>query len=258
MKIRILLLIFCSLYLYSCTSSETATTTTAADISFEELKIKVNNNSQKLTSLDADGEISIESPNLSNTGSITASIKKPDSIFIKLEGPFGIDIANLLITRNDFVYYNVQENRVIRGPSTQKNLGIIMRIKLDFDDILNSFSGKFTFNDDKYKEVKINADGNNYIIILTFDNETRKYWVDKDNFYVTRLKTMDTKGDTKVEIVYDNFYEANDIFFPKKITINRPRENQNIWLSYSKEEFNREKLSYKLKIPKSAKLITWQ
>jgi len=239
---------------YSCTASDVET---MPDITFEELKARVNENSNKLFSLEADGEISIDSPTISNTGSITVSIFKPDSVYTKLEGPFGIDVADLLITRNNFVYYNAQENRVIRGPSTPHNLGLIMRIKVSFDEIINAFSGKFTFNDESYKDVNITKADGIYIVTLNSDAEKKKYWIDSRNYYVTKIGTYDAKDNPKIEILYSNFYEKDGIHFPKNININRPKEKQNIWLNYFKEEFNNNKLTYKLKIPKSAKQINW-
>lgn len=240
---------------YSCTASNE--NITEADITFDQLKSLVNANSKKLHTLDADGEIAIESPNLSNTGTITVSIRKPDSVFTKLEGPFGVDVAHVLITRNNFIYYNVMDNKVITGPSTQRNLGIIMRIKMDFDDIVNAFSGKFTFSEDTLSNVKIARSGDNYLVTINTDDEIKKYWINSDAFYVTKLGTYDKNGNVKIEILYENFYQSDDIFFPKKITVNRPKENQNIWLTYSREKFNGDKLTFKLKIPKSARRIDW-
>ncbi len=254
MKLYLILIFFICLTLYSCTASNTTST---PEISFEVLKSRVNENAAKLKSLDADGEISIDSPNLSNTGTITVSINKPDSIFTKLEGPFGIDIANLLITRSNFTYYNVMENKVIRGPSTPHYLSIIMKIKVDFDDIINAFSGKFTFGNETYDDIKIGTEENNYIVSLKKSGEIKKFWINSDDYYVSKLGTYDATGNTKLEILYENFYQKDGISFPKKITITRPGEKQNIWLNYSKEEFNNNILSYKLKIPKSAKQINW-
>ncbi len=247
-------LLFCIIF-YSCTASNDTGST--SDITFEELKGKVNANSQKLRSLDADGDISIESPTISSNGSVTVSINKPDSVYIKLEGPFGIDVANLLITRSNFIYYNVMDNRVITGPSTPKNLALIMRIKMEFDDILNAFSGKFAIGNEAYDETSITSAGGNYVVTLKKKGETIKYWINSEEFYVTRYGTYDTEGKTKIEIQYDNFYQKDDIYFPKKISITRPKENQNIWLNYSNEEFNNNRLNFKLKIPKSANKVNW-
>ena len=251
--LKILIFLFCLIF-YSCTASETVK---ESDITFSELKKKVNENSMKLKSLDADGEISIDSPELSNSGSITVSINKPDSVYTKLEGPFGIDVADLLITRSNFIYYKPMDNTVIKGPSNSHYLGIIMKIKVDFDDIINAFSGKYIFNDDIYDDVKIAMTGNDYLITINKDSEIKKFWINSDNFYVTKIGSYELNGDTKIEILYENFYESNGIHFPKNITITRPKEKQSIWLTYSKEEFNKKKLTFKLRIPKSAKQIIW-
>jgi outer membrane lipoprotein-sorting protein len=250
-------LIFLScLIFYSCTAS---TTTTPSDISFEEIKGRVNENAKKLVSLDADGEISIDSPELSNTGTITVSINKPDSVYTKLEGPFGIDVADLLITRNNFIYYKPMDNRVIRGPSTEHYLSIILKIKITFDDLVNAFSGKFTFsnNNEEDKNVSVFMEDGNYLIVIKSETEVKKYWVDPENFYVTKLATYDKDENLKILILYEKFFESDGIYFPQKITINRPKEKQNIWLTYYSQKFNKNRLSYKLKIPKSAKQINW-
>ena len=70
--------------------------------------------------------------------------------------------------------------------------------------------------------------------------------------------TYELNGETKIEILYENFYERDGIFFPKKINIERPKEKQYIWLTYYNEEFNNNKLTYRLKIPKSAKEVIWE
>lgn len=255
MKLYLKFIFLICLIFYSCTASNT----TSSDITFEELKGRVNENAKKLKSLDADGEISIDSPELSNTGSITVSINKPDSVYTKLEGPFGLDVADLLITRNNFIYYKPMDNKVIRGPSTQRYLSIILKIKIDFDELVNAFSGKFSFsnNTDEYKDVNITMNQSDYIVTIKSEAEIKKYWINTDNFYVSRFATFDPNGNLLIEILYENFFQSDDIYFPQKISIIRPKEKQNIWLTYSSQKFNNNRLTYKLKIPKSAKQINW-
>lgn len=248
------LILTCTLF-YSCTASQN---NIKEDLTFSELISLVNKNSEKLSSLDADGEISIDSPELSNSGSITVSINKPDSVYTKLEGPFGIDIADLLITRDNFIYYKPQDNTVIKGPSNSHYLGIIMKIKIDFDDIVNAFSGKFIFRDEINENGKLTIADDNYLMTINTEKEIKKYWIDPENFFVKKAGTYDLNGKTKIEILYENFYEKDGIHFPKKITIERPKEKQYIWLTYYNEEFNNNKLTYRLKIPKSAKQVIWE
>ncbi|MDQ3021744.1 MAG: DUF4292 domain-containing protein [Bacteroidota bacterium] len=257
MKLYLLVIFLVCMTFYSCTASDTTSDITASNLTFEELKGRVNENSKKLQSLDADGEISIDSPELSNTGSITVSINKPDSVFTKLEGPFGIDVANLLVTRNNFIYYKPMDNKVIRGPSTGNYLSIILKIKIEFDDLVNAFSGKFTFNNESYENVNVLMEDGNYLVTIKADNEVKKYWIDPENYYVLKIGTYDNIGNIKIEIIYEKFFQTDDIYFPQKISITRPKEKQYIWLTYFSHKFNSNKLTYKLKIPKSAKQINW-
>ena len=150
------------------------------------------------------------------------------------------------------------DNKVIKGVSTPANLRYIMKVKVSFDELINAFSGKYTFSEDNYEDAKVTSEGNNYIVTVKSGLESRKFWIDMQSYFVTKIGTYDEKGNAKIEIIYDNFYEKDGIYFPKNISISRPPEKQNIWLTYYNEEFNNNKLTYKLKIPKSAKTIQWK
>ena len=150
------------------------------------------------------------------------------------------------------------DNRVIKGSSTENNLSIIMRIRIEFDDLINSFSGKYYFHEDDYLSAEILETQRDYLAILTYDKEIKKFWIDKNNYFVRKLGKYDDKGKTKIEITYDNFYESDGIYFPKNISVIRPEEKQSIWLTYNNEEFNNSNLNFRIKIPKSAKHISWK
>src|SRR3990172_4447829 len=84
-------------------------------ISPEEIIRRTQMNNHEVASFHASGTISIESREFVGTASITVSIKRPDSILIKIEGPFGIDIGSMLLTKGRFTYYDSHSNRVITG-----------------------------------------------------------------------------------------------------------------------------------------------
>jgi outer membrane lipoprotein-sorting protein len=254
-KLRTIIIFFTAMIFYSCTSSQAVYNVT--EITLEELMTKVNSNSAKLRALDAEGEVSIDSPEFSNTGSITVSLLKPDSIFVKLDGPFGISVAQILMTRNNFFYYNVMDNRVIRGPSSPLNLGAIMRINLDFDEIINGFSGTYTFRGVRYEDANITIDKDNYVLTLNNNFEIKKYWIDHKNFYIKKYGIYDMKGAAKQVIEYSDYEFRNNIHFPNKINISRPQERQHIWLTYYRKSFNSNKLNFRLRVAPSATYTTW-
>lgn len=250
-----LLLLILAVSITSCTSAPEITSN--GSITFADLARKVNENAGRLLSLNAEGEISIDSPTLSNTGSLTVSISRPDSLYTKIEGPFGIDIADVLVTRNEFVYYNATDNKVIRGPSTQRNLGIILKMKVEFDDLLNALSGSFMITNKDTSDYKISRGENEYLLEQKAGATMNRYWIDNEAFYITRIQSYDINGKMKLEITYDEFYESDGIYFPKKITLTRPKEKQYVWVNYKIENLNPGKMQYKLKIPGSAKKVQW-
>ena len=252
---RTVLLLAVSITIASCSSSPEITS--KGNISFADLARRVNESAGRLSSLNAEGEISIDTPSLSNTGSLIVSINRPDSLYTKIEGPFGIDIADVLVTRNEFTYYNATENKVIRGPSTQRNLGIILKMKVEFDDLVNALSGSFIISSKDTSNYSISQGDNHYLLEQTIGSSTVRYRINSEYFYVTRIQSYDSYGKMTLEITYDEFYESDGIYFPKKINLVRPKEKQYIWVNYKIEDFNPGKLSYRLKIPGSAKKVQW-
>jgi len=254
---KILLLIAAAplLALYSCTASSSINEN---DYTIGGVKEAINRNSEMLKSLKGEGVISIDSPEMSNSGSFSLSIVKPDSLFIKLEGPFGISIAAVLLTRNDFLYYNIQENRVIKGPSTPINLKAIMRVKLDFEDYIDGFSGSYSFPDTLSQNFSLSKDDNSLILIENGVTETKKYYLHPVKKYIQKYKVDDKTGKELMLVEYQNFTEEdNGFFFPNKIKISRTSNNEFVFIDYSSKELNKGHLNPKIKYPKSAKVIEW-
>lgn len=250
-----ILFICLGLFLYSCSSSQDVSTE-ESEITISELKDKVNSSSF-LNSIDAEGEVAIDSPEFSNSGSLTVSIRKPDSVYIKLEGPFGIDVADILMARNTFVYYNVMDSRVIKGPSTPLNIGAIIRAQLTFDEVLNAFSGSFNIAEEFDTSTVIKSSGGLYELTLSQLEGNKKIWIDAKNFYVTKYTAYDRLNEIILEIEYSDFRSSSAGFSPYSIAVTRPKERQNIYVNYSDKSFPKGKLNYKLKIPSSVETINW-
>lgn len=260
--LNILLLTFILPVLYSCSSTSgnevDETKSNAILLSPSELKAKINEQSSKLSSLDCEGDINIDSPEMNSGGSVTISIFKPDSIYSKLEGPFGISIADFLITRSNFIYYNIRENTVIKGSSSPLNIGAILRLKLEFDDLICGYSCSYHFADTSSLNSEVKYDKSLYLLKISENGKTKMLWINPKYFYVEKYELLDNSGKTKLKIEYSDFTSENNIFFPGNIYITNPIEKQNLWISYGKKVFNNNRLKFRLKIPKSAKIINWE
>jgi hypothetical protein len=254
------LYIFClTLFLfYSCTGSEGDD---LRKIPVKAIKERVNSNSTMIESLEASGVISFDSPDNSGTGDIEIKIIKPDTVYVKIEGPFGISIAAALITRRDFTYYNVQENKVITGPSTELNIGAILRIKVTFDELINSFTGSFRFKDESVDSTEAESENSLYILKVNNSEGVEKYFIEPLKFTIQKYNMLDKNMNSKIEVGYSNYssesLNGKDVNFPNKIEIKNPEKKQSVFLDYSSKEINKKDISIKIKIPKSAKIIKW-
>ena len=257
MKIHIYLYLLLSITIfYSCTASN--------DINITEkpiglIKYYVNKNTNKFSSLDSEGNLTIETKDMNNSGSFTLSVVKPDSLYIYIQGPLGISVAQILLTRQNFIYYNIRDNVVYKGPSNRKNIKIVLKVDMDFDEVMNAFSGKYLFKDTTSLFDSLKTEGNNYIIISPDFNskEIKKFWIDADTYSVNKYIKLNSDGKEVLIIEYSDCFKSDDIYFPNTINISKPIDKQYIWLNYTSKTFNIPKLNFKLKISNNARVIIW-
>lgn len=226
-------------------------------IPIKEIKERVNQNSKRIESLEAYGTVAFDSPEQSGQGSIEVRIRKPDSVYISIDGPFGISVLKALITRTDFIYYNVQDNKVITGPSSEFNIGAILRLKVSFDDLINSFSGSFSFEENTDDSVEARQSEGNYLIQVRHNLQKKNYYVEPFNYSMSRYNVTDENEKKLLEVQYSKFSIIENINFPNEINISKPDKNQKIYLSYEQRELNKKDISFRIKYPKSAKVTKW-
>lgn len=230
-------------------------------IPVKEIKEKVNSNSVVIETMEASGNIAFDSPEQSGQGWIEVRIRKPDTVYVKIDGPFGISVAQALITRNDFIYYNVQENKAITGPTNDINIGAVLRIKVTFDELISGFSGGFFFEDETNDSDLAESESGFYTILKPETGGLLKYFIDPVLFTVQKYNKFDKNNKTLVEVNYNNYFEelasGKRFYFPANIKIKNPGKKQSVWVDYQNKNFNKPDLNFNVKIPKSAKIINW-
>lgn len=211
--------------------------------------------------MEASGNIAFDSPEQSGQGWIEVRIKKPDSVFVRIDGPFGISIAQALITRYDFIYYNVQENRAILGPTNDINIGAVLRIKVSFDELISGFSGGFIFETSELDSANAGSEKGLYTITTNSPPGSKKYFIDPSIYTVNKYNSFDEDKKTVVEVDYNNYFEenasGNTVYFPSSIKIRNPEKKQSVYVDYINKTFNKPDLKFSIKIPKSAKVTKW-
>lgn len=229
-----------------------------------DIKQELNRNSELIETMEASGNISFDSPEQSGSGWIELKIKKPDTVFVKIEGPFGISIVNALITRNNFIYYNAQENKAITGPSSEINIGAILRIKVTFDELISGFTGSFGFKENPVDSASADSEKSMYVIRDNSGDGSKLFYVEPlgfSGYSINKYKSIDANNSTLVEVNYSKHSEEHasgkSVLLPNVIKINNPGKKQTVYVDYVDREINKKNLTFKMKIPKSAEIIEW-
>jgi hypothetical protein len=205
----------------------------------------------------ASGRISIESREFAGSASITVSIKRPDSILMKIEGAFGIDIGSMLLTKERFIYYDSHSNRVITGPSTAENIRSLLKVELTFADVMDVLLGATSLWRESIPPDSVLVDDDQLLFLFVKGSERARYWVDPEKSVVNRYELDENEAGPVLEAHYKRFSRFEALFVPRSIRVLAHRLNRGLSLYYDDIEINKPKLDFSFVVPQSAKRVNW-
>ncbi len=219
---------------------------------------RVRENVRRVQSISGSGNISLESPEMAGSGSFEIALRKPDSMLLKLEGPFGVEVGAALITRTEFLFYNSIQNQLIAGSTNPANLSRYLRMNVTFDDLLNLFAGSSFFADDDGATNDLTTEENHYVLVYHQADRTRRYWIDPEKLLIKKIQHLDAHGKLIAEQQYSNYRSVGDVFFPSNIRLILQAERRILSIHYGKVAVNNAPLSFTLDIPGNARRIRVQ
>ncbi|OLD74944.1 MAG: hypothetical protein AUI33_05885 [Ignavibacteria bacterium 13_1_40CM_2_61_4] len=208
-------------------------------LAVEEILRRVHERNDAVRTLKGEGTITVEAPEGSNSGFFTASLKKPDSLLVEFKGPFGIHVGTLLLSRDRFVFFNRMQNRAVIGTPDGRTLQSMFRLRMDFDQILNAFTGEFPEASRGDTLSGFNIDDNEYV--LRYRNAARgtEYRIDGDAFVVRSYTVADTPGEPTVTATTDRVDDSPPVPMPRFLRVIFPRERRSITIAYDDIEINK-------------------
>jgi len=220
---------------------------------------EVNSRSSEINNIISSGEIKIKTPKIDETGDIEIHVKKKDDLWFKIEGPLGIDAAVAHFNRDRFTFFDDLNDVVTTGSTTILNIGTLTKIRCTFDDMLNSFSGTVRISKGKKDELAMTEEGNQYVLSLKRGTITRKYWVDKDNYFVYKYAYYSKTGQTLISFEFSNFSYSGTSTYARKVEIRRPKQNEYFRLTMETVSLNQSYLDFKVDYPYGdVKMRTWK
>lgn len=226
----------------------------------DRLMKKLEANRRKIKTFLGSGTINLDSPQLTAKASFQVVLKKPDSMRVSFFGPFGIDLAQAVATKRDFVFYDVINNRVYKGVTRDLSLKNIFKVDLTFNELMDAFAGAVDLTD-KLRREPDNLFVNNDSYYLTYSDEftgrQSQYEILIDDLAITKYKIVETPSNAVLEGTYRDFENFDDVPLPYKININYKLMNQDINIDYRSIKVNQELPSLTFTIPEDAEVVEW-
>lgn len=221
---------------------------------------KLEANRRKIRAFEGNGIIDIKSPSFTNSATFRVVLIKPDSIYLTILGPFGIELAQSLVTKNSFVFYEALSNTVYQGDMNDKILQTIFKVNLSFNDLLDAFIGAVNLTDNLYKSPTSYQVVHDKYLIGYADSTKRSvqnFRVDIRDLGITNYSVNDFKGNVLLEGEYTKFGILEGVAVPYRISIKNKTDNQQITIDYRTVIANSKKIEIDFRIPDDATVIQW-
>lgn len=226
----------------------------------ERLTNKLEANRRKIKNFEGTGTIFVNTPQMDNSATFRIVLQKPDSIYLTIMGPFGIELAQALVTKDKFTFYDALKNTSYIGPVNSNALQSIFRINLSFDDLLDAFVGSVNLTNNLYRAPdNYFVEDDRYVLTYLDSARTNKtvYRVDVRQLGITEYQLFGLDDELILDGKYSDFELLENVAVPYKITIENKTDEQRIGIEYKKINVNKDNIFIDFKIPDDATIIKW-
>lgn len=224
----------------------------------ERLINKLEANRRRIKTFEGTGTIHVKSPQFDNSASFQVKMIKPDSIQLSIMGPFGIELAQAVVTENNFIFYDALQNTAYTGEASDDVLRTIFRIDLSFNDLLDAFVGSVNLTRSLYRSP------NNYEVVydeymLTYIDSVSmnksKYIVDVRQLGIKDYELFNSSEQLALKGIYSDFKLIEGVAVPQKIIVKNGLQNQTITINYKSVKANDDGIYLDFQIPEDATVI---
>ena len=241
-----------SILFSSCSSGVAPSTRT---VSVEDLVRRVRANASGVRLLAGKGSLWFESPQAAGSAFFTIAMCRPDSLLVRLKGPFGVEVGLLFLSKDRFLVYNGMDNRVITGTPSAASIKAVLPIDLTYDQIVDAFAGSFLPDPPPGVTVRFEIDNDAFRLVYPCGTDTCSYWIDPETDVVTEYLLTEPGGRVLLEAHTGKAFERGGVHFPRTVQI--WLERQELSIQYSSLELNESQPSFVYSIPPNARRSQW-
>ncbi len=216
---------------------------------------------RKVKTFRGTGVFSVESPELNAKASFEVKLKKPDSLQFAIYGPFGIDLAYMLVTKSDYLFYDVLKNKAYKGPVRDEIIQKLFHVNISFDDLIDAFTGAVNLTD-KLRRMPDNYSVNEEYYTLTFidsvKNKKSIYNVLINTLAITNYELAALDGTGIFKSKYSGFKTyLRNVPVPRNTHFVNVQKDQAVDINYRRIEVNKNIEKMTFPIPEDVKITEW-
>ncbi len=241
--------------LASCAPTRPGLPLDTARVSPDDLLVQMRLQSGRLRSMSGSGIVSFESPEIAGSATFTLALKKPDSLLVNVEGPFGIDLGFLFLGGSRFLLYTPTTNHLIQGKTDRVTLGAIVPLDLTATQILDLFSGVFIVEGNAAAVCGYTVEDDRFLLRMLCGADTCSYWVDPLTLLVSRFERRNAAGELVVEADARAVLLEDDTAVPRRIRLAFPASDKQVSVFYRTLTLNDPSPSFRFSIPADARPV---
>lgn len=238
--------------------SSTVQTTTDHSLSASDIIASVNAHADSIQTFTAYGSINIETPTMNQGAGFDLAVKKPDSVRISVEGPFGITVAKALFTKQRFIAYNALNNTIYDGDPSKGLRSLPMMSSFPPEVLIDAMSGVRRFTDTEIEPDSFYTTNKFYTIVLSDKKYTTKFKIDPASLRISNVKTFDTDGELLWEETYTYRQSENGEWRPSSARIAVPNKPITLDISFDEVTINEPIESMLITLPDDAERTIFQ
>jgi outer membrane lipoprotein-sorting protein len=216
----------------------------------------VNARSAFINTFYGEGSISIQSPRITQSAGFEVDVKKPDSVRLVIEGPFGMTVVKALLTRKNFTAYSALQNTVYTG-RTDMQKGFMKMIDIPPAVLIDAFTGFRRFDSNDAEPDSFYIAGNTFVVKFLSSSGWKVFTVDGDSHCITRVAAFDSSGQ-KILWREEYDYEENGQkqWEPVAAHVSIPEKETIVDLTFNSVTFNPVLDALTISYPDDAEQIT--
>jgi outer membrane biogenesis lipoprotein LolB len=248
--------LFLAVVFAACTPTRDALLLDTQRVPVDRLMTAVRREETQVYTFAGRGSVTFDAPEASGSAFFSIAVRNPDSVLVRFEGPFGMDVGFLFASKTRVVLYNAMENWYMSEATNSALLRSVLPFDVSFEQLIDAFTGAFRVPDGR-QPARYAIDDDRFLLVFPLGDDSSSYWVDPALRAVTQYRL--SRGDSiLIEASADRWTEDEGYVMPRRITLSFPSSARSVSVFYSSVHMNPEAVSFAYSVPSRAKRRTLQ